>query len=237
MLAFDEINKLVDANGYRSIDIDKYFDEMDLPESEKEVRKDFAREFQEDMFVILSFLYLIIENGWTNQIQTAKNRLRDAFLRIVNEYTVPDSFLLSYADTLSDEIVEATLRNTGTVFEPDVSPEDTKGGYFFSDDRARFIAENEANVVFNYEQYREAVRNGYAFKQWITMKDERVRHTHSLVDGAIVRIDEFFQVGEALLRYPKDLFYGANYPEEIVNCRCTINYMTEEDFREILRTT
>ena len=219
MIAFDEINKLVSGHGLQSIDIDRYFDEMDLSKMDAENRKKFTRKLRDDIFVVFSMVYLALMYGAENSIINAKNYLRDAFLDAVNEFTVADSFLTSYAETFADEIVDATVRNQGAVFTEGESDGYDRGAYFFSDDRATFIAENEANVVFNYEQYRDAVRSGKKFKQWITMRDERVRHTHARIDGVIVKIDEFFQVGDCLMRFPKDLLYGI--PEEIIGCRCT----------------
>lgn len=233
MLAFDEINALVANHGYRSIDIDQYFDEMDLSDMDREDRKAFARRMRDEIFLVFSMIHLALTYNAQNSIINARNYLRDAFLSAINEFTVADSFLTKYAETFADEIVEATVRNQGGVFEGDTTEYDN-GAYFFSDDRATFIAENEANVVFNYEQYRDAVRWGMKYKQWITMRDERVRHTHALVDGVIVKIDEFFHVGDCQMRFCKDVLYGT--PEEVINCRCVTRYLTEEQFKEILRT-
>lgn len=231
MISFDEINAL---NGREVIDIEEYFDEMDLPETEKEDRKQFARRLQEDVFWILSLVYIAIRYHSESMIQNAKESLSNAFLEALREFTVPDSFLTRYADVFADEIVDATIRNQGNIFEEDSTKENATGAYFFSDARAMFIAENEANVVFNYEQFRDAKRNGCKYKQWITMRDERVRRTHAEVDGVIVKIDDFFQVGECQMRFPKDVMYCTD-PSEIINCRCTVRYLTEEQFKAILR--
>ncbi len=230
MIAFDEINAL---NSRKVIDIEEYFDEMELPESEKEDRKQFARMLQQDVFWIISLVYIALRYKSDVMIQTAKENLANAFLNAVRTFTVPDSFLTKYADIFAEEIIDATVRNQGNIFDEKTTEEDATGAYFFSEDRATFIAENEANVVFNYEQYRDAVRNGMMYKEWITMRDERVRRTHAEVDGMIIRIDEFFQVGECQMRFPKDIMYGD--PEEIISCRCTVRYLTEEQFKAILR--
>lgn len=97
----------------------------------------------------------------------------------------------------------------------------TNDGWFISPDRAVFNAENEANTVLNYKDYKEAKGN---FKTWITENDERVRPTHIPLEGEKIPIGDLFVVGEALMRFPKDLEYAADYPEEIVNCRCSIKY-------------
>ena len=231
MIAFDEINAL---NSRKVIDIEEYFDEMELPESEKEDRKQFARMLQQDVFWIISLVYIALRYKSDVMIQTAKENLANAFLNAVKTFTVPDSFLTKYADIFAEEIIDATVRNQGNIFEEKTTEEDATGAYFFSEQRATFIAENEANVVFNYEQYRDAGRNGMMYKEWITMRDERVRRTHAEVDGVIVKIDDFFQVGECQLRFPKDVMYCTD-ESEIIGCRCTVRYLTEKEFRAILR--
>lgn len=55
-------------------------------------------------------------------------------------------------------------------------------------------------------------------KEWLTARDERVRHTHNGAEGQVVRLGESFKVGGRKMKYPGD----PNAPaKEIVNCRCT----------------
>jgi len=58
-------------------------------------------------------------------------------------------------------------------------------------------------------------------KTWITAEDERVRESHRELNGVTIPIDEPFANG---LMYPSD-YSGA--PEEVINCRCDIQYNTE----------
>lgn len=56
-LGFDELNALVRKDDKRNIDIDRYFDEMELPQSSKEVRKEFAKQFSDELFTALALLF------------------------------------------------------------------------------------------------------------------------------------------------------------------------------------
>ena len=53
-------------------------------------------------------------------------------------------------------------------------------------------------------------------KEWISTNDSRTRHSHAVLDGAIVDQDKKFDNG---LMYPGD---PSGRPEETWNCRCTV---------------
>ena len=55
------------------------------------------------------------------------------------------------------------------------------------------------------------------------MRDRHVRHTHQLVEGKTIGINDVFLVGDSEMFYPKDTTFGAS-AREIVNCRCSIKY-------------
>lgn len=71
------------------------------------------------------------------------------------------------------------------------------------------------------EGYEQAAEEGVNLKKmWIATLDERTRHSHRLLDGQTVDVDEDFIIpdtGEAI-RYPAD---PSADPAEIWNCRCT----------------
>jgi SPP1 gp7 family putative phage head morphogenesis protein len=53
-------------------------------------------------------------------------------------------------------------------------------------------------------------------KEWLATNDGRTRHSHAMLDGAIVDQDKKFDNG---LMYPGD---PSGRPEEVYNCRCTL---------------
>ena len=233
MLSFDEINRLAWNGNVRSIDISQYINEMDgLTESQREDRIAFAHQLENQLYAALSFLFLATQYDLPNRVETTTRMVENAFLTAIGIFTVADTFLTEYASRFAEEFVDATIRNQGNVFTED-NPKNVRGAYYFSEDRARYNAENEANTVFNYEEFRDAKRSGLKYKQWLTMHDERVRRTHAMIDGTVIPIDDYFSVGEAQLLYPK--MPGSEHPEEVINCRCVARFLSDEDYKNILR--
>ena len=222
MLPFDELNILNKKQSQRSIPIDRYFDEMDLPAGEKADRKAFAKKLEDKLFEIMALIYTVIERNALGNIPMVIVRLEDELTSLVREYTVPDSELLDYINEYSVGFVDTTVKYA-QYDEIEDENDDVKTSYWFSEDRARYNAENEANTIFNYEQFRQAKADGFTYKRWVTMKDERVRRTHAEVDGVTIPIDDFFQVGDYLMRFPKDCENAG--PEECVNCRCVLTFL------------
>ena len=80
----------------------------------------------------------------------------------------------------------------------------------------------------NGDEYITAVKNGCTKKRWKSYRDERVRADHADVDGQVVDISRPFRVGKYVMMYPKDDSLGAGL-EEIVNCRCSVEYLKSDD--------
>ena len=67
------------------------------------------------------------------------------------------------------------------------------------------------------DSYARAEADGIILqKEWLSTNDGRTRHSHAVLDGAIVDQDKKFDNG---LMYPGD---PSGRPEEVYNCRCTI---------------
>lgn len=71
------------------------------------------------------------------------------------------------------------------------------------------------------ESFNQAVEKGVIMKkQWLSTLDDRTRHSHALLDGEKVDLDEpFITVGGNKLMYPAD---PNGEPEDVYNCRCTM---------------
>lgn len=193
------------------IPIDDFFDTMYLTESEKVERKNFAKA----IFTVLSVLLTIIEakqtlisaNGGEHDTEYYEEYIKDNLLPIYRGVFGNDRFN-SQISTFAKEFVDSTVRNIGKK-------------YFTSDDRATVNAEHQTNATFNRDEYEKAVDSGKTQKTWITMHDQRVRHTHVEADGQTVAIDKPFEVGDSELQFPCDPLGSAR---EIVNCRCQCIY-------------
>lgn len=67
-------------------------------------------------------------------------------------------------------------------------------------------------------------------KKWRTMRDERVRHSHSTMNNQRVGFTEPFVSGiGGLLMYPGDTSLGAS-DADIYNCRCSLEYTISRRF-------
>lgn len=83
------------------------------------------------------------------------------------------------------------------------------------------IAETESHRDYATGAHETAKSAGATYKKWITMRDEKVRDTHSFIDGVAVGIDEEFYTydGDSAL-YPG----GFENADNNINCRCWLEY-------------
>lgn len=82
----------------------------------------------------------------------------------------------------------------------------------------------EVNEIGNLALLNAALGNKKTKKRWKTFGDSKVRPTHKDAAGQTVPIGEPFIVGGYKLMFPCDSSLGAG-AEEIVNCRCTVQYL------------
>lgn len=93
-------------------------------------------------------------------------------------------------------------------------------------DRARKVGRTEAISGYNagrHQAYLELARvTGQSWtKRWLSVRDFKVRHTHSQADGQQVALAAKFNVGGFTADYPGDPRLPA---QEAVNCRCVAIY-------------
>lgn len=208
MRKFDELNTIDKKTNRttKSIDYEQYFGEMDLSDAEKEKRIELAKKIE------IVFLYYFLLFAEDNEIDF-ENTIYEKIVQIANEYTgqkQTSAYIDEYARDLASNVIRATIENTDDE-------------YYTSTDRAKFVAENEANNIGNYAMQIQAVKDGKTQKTWITKKDNKVRHTHIDVDDTTIGIFEPFTVGNSQMMFPKDISLNAD-DKEIVNCRCTVYY-------------
>lgn len=206
MRIFDEINSLSEDE---ILDIEDYFDSMELSESEKQERKNFAREVDDMLLFIFALFSAMKEYDYINK-QFIISQLQSRYSDIVLQYMDIDKYIEDYITEFSQETVDTTLKYIDDEF-------------YLSDDRGLLISVNEANTTLNYKDYANAIKAGKTRKQWITEKDKKVRKTHRALDDETIPIEDTFIVGDTLMRFPHDTLYGIDY-KELSNCRCSIKY-------------
>lgn len=189
--------------------IEEYFESMDLTELEKKKRKNFAFEVEDIILYIFSLFSVMKQYKRINK-EFIISQLKERYSEVVLQYMDIDEYLGRYIEDFSQETVDVTLRHIDELF-------------YLSDDRGLLIATNEGNSIFNYQEYADAIKAGKKRKRWITERDDKVRETHSEVNGLTIPIKEPFVVGNSLMMYPKDRSLNAEM-EQIANCRCTIQY-------------
>lgn len=204
------------------IPIDRFFAEMELSDADKKRREDLANE----LLILFLLLFAEIEAEKTIKgkesidVEYYKDMLYRKYCSDVETFIVIVAALLG-RKTLSDELREDIRERTSFIVDTTLKFDDD---FYTSKDRATMLACNEANYVGNDTSYNIAKYQGYRHKQWLTMKDEKVRIAHALVDGQTVGIDDYFVVGGYEMLYPMDTSRGAT-PDMTQNCRCVCEYL------------
>lgn len=215
--SYDELN--IRPSNRRSEPYKEYFSKMSISDKEKQERIAFSEQMEEVVLYILALIETTIESGETNR-EYIQTQFYDKYLDVVLGYMLIDSYIKEYVLETSKQIIGTTFSH---IVEKHPDSEQTTDDYYLSNDRAMFISECEANSILNYRQYSKAVKAGKTKKKWIDVGDKRERKTHLEVGGTTLPIDEPFSVGDSLLQFPKDTSLGAS-ADEIVNCRCSIQY-------------
>ena len=92
------------------------------------------------------------------------------------------------------------------------------------------LVESEYHRVYNaavYDGGRDYIGNGgfRVSKNWITVRDDKVRETHSYLEGQSVPLEEeFFTFDGDHAAYPG----GFTKAENNANCRCVVRLTTDE---------
>ena len=212
-MSFDELNALNEKRRKPlALPYEQYFGEMDISRTQKERRINTAEALEDvftDMFSLMFYLYA--SGGYDYSVASAQ--AIDRYKSIATSLPA-----LSASMYLIDTHIPETVASVA-----DVVLKDPDNPFNFSIDRARLIAENEANSVWNDAEFEEAVRTGKKYKTWHSILDKRTRDTHVVANGSTKQIMEPFEVGDYLMMFPRDETLGAG-PEEIANCRCSVSY-------------
>ena len=226
LMKFDRLNVLSENEtisderkriSRKKIPIHEYFEDMQISEEQKQKRIRLAN------LLLADVLFLFALSKGNNDKQYLVKSFQNRYTESVKSVAQQDKELSRYIRKVCENIVDTTLNNTKKSGDLTNRVGDE---YMTSIDRAMNIAENEANSILNNDEYRSAIKNGCTKKKWISFGDERVRTDHADVDGEVVDIYKPFHVGGYLMMFPKDDSLGAGL-EEIVNCRCSVEYLQD----------
>lgn len=201
-------------NSLRSIPYEEYFGEMPISDEEKDKRIKMAELIDDVFFQLFLLINSYIELHKDLDYALFEDFTLRRFEDVIDISDLSDLELYpdipTYIATATSEVIETTKKNIGTP-------------WYLSEDRAKLIAENESNSLYEYAGLQIAISEGKTRKTWVTMMDKFVRHTHRIVDSETIGIKDAFEVGQYLMMQPKDTSLGAGM-EEIANCRCTCIY-------------
>ncbi len=208
--SIDQLNNLLTEKDKQTIK--KYFEEMDLDLDEIEERISLAEDISVMYIALFVFISALIAVGNELDDEYLKDYLERGYMDVLDrhKYDTEDDYYGDYVDFISDEVIKTT--------EEQLAKE-----YYLSNDRAVTIGCNDANAFGNYQEHIEAIKAGYAFKRWETMRDKKVRHTHVMVDGQERPIQSPFKVGNSEMLFPLDESLNAE-AKELINCRCVCKY-------------
>lgn len=189
--------------------IQTYFRPMRISKERKEEREETARDFRETLLFL--FALLAVSSEFTRvDWRYIEEQFRYEFERTALRHSRNTETLQGYIDEKVSDFIRVTKEH------------DLADPYWTSDERATMEAVNDANDVVGYEEYQKAIEQGKTFKIWKTERDNKVRHSHRAVDGKKIPITDMFVVGDSLMRFPHDTYYGT--PAQTVNCRCSCEY-------------
>lgn len=205
---YDELNELVGKN--RSEPYDSYFREMDLSEKEIKKRITLAERLEDNFLFVLALLFTMAQYNSVNYEQI-RNKFETGYLKSIRGIVTEDDYIKQYIRNFSYDIIDSTKAHADDA-------------YYYSSDRAVFMAENESLTCWNHQDFSDAVKTGKTRKQWMDVRDKKERETHLQVGRTVKPIEEPFLVGDSLMMYPRDSDTFGAESKEIVSCRCTIRY-------------
>ena len=97
--------------------------------------------------------------------------------------------------------------------------QDTESGVTNLTDAIIRIAETETHRIANTSALSTAKKIGATAKTWATMMDDKVRDTHSPLEGETIPIDEDFYTWDDDFAPAPGLF---QLPQNNINCRCEL---------------
>ena len=217
---YDSLNNLTSTDDEEvKEEITKYFEEMELDEEEIEKRIGLAVDIEKgfrNLFILMLTAEIVgemLEDRRDDFVDFAYHDYMDAM--VDNGYSSDTyysgyGYIEQYAKMRCTEIVDTAILHKAD-------------DYYFTAEHSLAIGEDEGNAVGNYQREQMMIARGMKYKTWNTMKDNKVRHTHEVVDGRTIGIFEAFDVGNYQMMFPCDRSLGASM-KEIANCRCVLSY-------------
>lgn len=206
--SFDELNVLNDTQ--KAEPYDEYFGVMDITDEQKQKRIELAEKLEGNFLFVLALMFAMQKDGGIDRA-VIQEEFEKAYMDGIEGAVDADSYMVEHMAAFAAFVTATSIDNADDI-------------YFYSDDRAMFMAENESNNSYNHDEFIDALVAGKTTKTWHGVLDKRERKSHVAMEGKTVQIIEPFDVNGSLMLYPGDQdTYGAD-PKEIINCRCSVEY-------------
>lgn len=160
----------------------------------------------------------------------------DSKIKSINEFTdiLIEAYILGFElanymlggeyEIDSNRLIDRVYSTLNTAYD-DLTIQDKFNEYLTNDEenRLRVLIENSYHQLYNEGAYDSAKLYGDNVKKmWVTVGDDKVRDTHSYLDGVTTAIDGYFYTyDDDMALYPS----GFEKPENNINCRCIVEYI------------
>lgn len=133
-------------------------------------------------------------------------------------------YVATLVDTIDQKIVEILKEGAAQGLGTEEIAVNIRSAFDIAAGRSRLIARTEMMSAANGGRFL-VYKDNIEKHEWVDSMDERVRDEHRL-DGEVVRVGSEFSCG---LKYPGDRTGSKSVAGNIVQCRCTIIPVIEED--------
>lgn len=158
----------------------------------------------------------------------------EEFVNMINEYF--NSEILNTSEGITDTtreviqrvLTEATIEGLALNKIVDLLTTESKT---INRNRSRLIARTETVTATNRASFFGAAKTGLLYKkEWLSAGDKRVRPDHQMVNGSVIDMDDYFNVGGSMMLLPgaRTQKNGLEVPcKEVANCRCQVLYLPQ----------
>ena len=155
------------------------------------------------------------------------------FEQLFKEYLRERNIIFETLSANQSKQIMRTIRNLRdqNLTLPQISKQVKQTVRGFSTFRAARIARTETHSAASFasQKYNEKIGDMLGqklYKQWASVSDARTRESHVFANGQVREMNQDFNINGSLMQYPGDSRGGA---KNVVNCRCVVLYVDEED--------
>lgn len=174
---------------------------------------------------------VVVERNKNKNMGSSLHKDFDAFLNSVDPQrqellAQTSEKMKKYSKLYKENFTQEIFENYNDMIKGGLSRQDAvlqtlnKRDFRNRDEVKRFL-ETQAHETYENAKSLVAKEQGLKYKYWRTQRDSRVRRSHQLLDGKIIKQDEKFKLGNSFASVPGDSSLPIG---ERINCRCGLEY-------------